>query len=57
MMNQDEFRLVMIRANPRLSNFNPLPRILAFDDFDEGANGWCELCGKHYGGLDTDQPI
>ena len=26
----------------RLSKYNPLPRILFFDDFDEGMNGWCE---------------
>lgn len=53
----DELRLALIRANPRLSRFNPLPRILAYDDFDEGANGWCELIGNHQdGNLDTVPP-
>lgn len=50
----DDLRRALIAANPRLSKFNPLPRILAFDDFDEGVNGWCELIGNHRDGdLDT----
>ncbi|MDP6506523.1 MAG: hypothetical protein QF886_23060 [Planctomycetota bacterium] len=36
----------------RLSRFKPLPVILSFDDFDEGVNGWSELCGNHNGDLD-----
>jgi len=28
-----------VSADPRLSRFNPLPRILFFDDFDEGVSG------------------
>ncbi|MAE67386.1 MAG: hypothetical protein CMJ18_24260 [Phycisphaeraceae bacterium] len=44
------------RADPRLSKFNPLPRILFFDDFDEGINGWCELCGNHDNDLDNVKP-
>lgn len=35
----------------RLDKYNPLPRILFFDDFDEGMNGWCELVGNHTGDL------
>ena len=27
----------------RLSKYNPLPRILTFDDFNDGAHGWVEL--------------
>ncbi len=42
-----------IPADPRLSRYNPLPRILFFDDFDEGINGWCELIGNHDGNLDN----
>jgi hypothetical protein len=49
----NDIRRAMIQSNPRLSKFNPLPRILAFDDFDEGANGWCQLCGNHDGNLDN----
>ena len=41
----------------RLSKYSPLPRILYFDDFDEGMNGWCELVGNHTGDLDQIRPI
>lgn len=56
MSGVDELRRALIATNPRLSKFNPLPRILAHDDFDEGARGWCELCGNHDGNLDTVRP-
>ena len=46
-----------IGADPRLSKFNPLPRILFHDDFDEGINGWCELLGNHNGNLDQVRTI
>lgn len=38
-------------ADVRLSKFNPLPRVLFHDDFDQGINGWCELVGNHAGDL------
>ncbi len=38
-------------SDPRLSKYNPLARILFYDDFDEGMNGWCELVGNHAGDL------
>ncbi len=41
----------------QLSKYNPLPRILSFDDFDEGAHGWCELVGNHNGDLNELQPV
>ncbi len=41
----------------RLGKYNPLSRILYFDDFDEGMNGWCELVGNHTGDLDQIRPI
>ena len=44
-------------SDVRLSKYNPLPRILCFDDFDEGINGWCELVGNHTGNLDQIRPI
>ncbi len=44
-------------ADVRLSKYNPLSRILFFDDFDEGMNGWCELVGNHVGNLDDIRPI
>ena len=44
-------------ADIRLSRFNPLPRILSFDDFDDGLHGWCELVGNHNGDLNEVQPV
>lgn len=44
-----------IRASDvRLSKFNPLPRILTLDDFNEGTNGWTELIGNFNGRGDLD---
>lgn len=45
-------RNAFLQADPHLSRFNPLPRILFYDDFDKGVNGWCELTGNHDGNLD-----
>ncbi|PZF82183.1 DUF6772 family protein [Jiangella anatolica] len=39
-----------------LARYNPLRRVLSYDDFDRGVNGWCELCGNHDGDLDTVRP-
>ncbi len=50
-------RSALIAANPQLSRFNPLPRILFHDSFDDGVNGWCELIGNHDGNLDTVRPV
>jgi hypothetical protein len=49
-----DLRRALIAADPRLSKFNPLPRILAFDEFNTGTHGWTELIGNHdgYGNLD-----
>jgi hypothetical protein len=38
-------------TDPRLSKFNPLARIIAFDDFNTGLNGWVELIGNYMGSL------
>lgn len=57
-MNSRELSHAFIRSNPALSRFNPLGRILFFDDFDSGINGWCELVGNFVmGDLDTVRPI
>ncbi len=40
----------------RLSRFNPLRRILFYDDFDDGINGWAELQANHSGNLDDLKP-
>ncbi len=46
----------MLRADPRLSRFNPLPRIIFFDDFDDGLQGWTGLIGNYEGSLDAMLP-
>ncbi len=53
----EAFRRAIIQADPRLSKFNPLPRILCHDDFDDGVNGWCELVSNHDGDLNTLRPV
>jgi hypothetical protein len=53
----DVLRRILIDANPALSRFNPLPRILFHNDFDNGAEGWCELAANHDNNLDTLRPI
>ena len=46
----------LYRANPRISRYDPLSRIIYFDDFDEGYNGWVGLIGNYEGSLDTMLP-
>lgn len=50
-MNTDHVptRQAIVAADPRLSRFNPLPRILTYDDFNTGTHGWTELIGNHNG--------
>jgi len=43
-------------SDPRLSRFSPLSRILFFDDFDDGFNGWGGHIGNYEGSLDTMLP-
>lgn len=40
----------------RLSRFDPLARILFYDDFDEGMHGWSELIGNYEHTLDSMLP-
>lgn len=40
-------------GDPRLSRFDPLSRVVYFDDFDRGMNGWTALVGNYEGSLDT----
>jgi hypothetical protein len=42
--------------NPGLSRFDPLPRILAFDDFDRGFCGWAQHQGNYEDSLDRVLP-
>jgi hypothetical protein len=43
-------------ADPKLSRFDPLPRIIAFDDFDRGFCGWTQLVGNYEHTLDSMLP-
>lgn len=43
-------------ADPALSRFDPLPRIIAFDDFDRGFCGWTQLVGNYEHTLDAMLP-
>ena len=43
----ESLRQSNLSTDIRLSRFNPLPRILCFDDFNSGTHGWTELIGNH----------
>lgn len=45
-----------IVGNPVLDRFDPLPRIIFLDDFDNGIGGWTALIGNYEGSLDTVLP-
>lgn len=42
--------------DPALSRFDPLPRIIALDDFDRGFCGWTQLVGNYEDSLDSMLP-
>ena len=44
------------RMTPELSRFDPLKRILAFDEFDRGFCGWAQHQGNYEGSLDSVLP-
>jgi hypothetical protein len=52
----EAMRLALLRADPALSRFDPLPRILSFDDFARGHCGWSQLVGNYEDDLDTMLP-
>lgn len=52
MSDQVGLRSGVLRADPVLSKFNPLSRILTVDDFSRGLNGWTELVGNFDGAGD-----
>lgn len=54
----EEVRWAMLRADPRLSKFQPLSTIVFHDEFDDGLNGWTELIGNYEDSLEnvTDYP-
>jgi hypothetical protein len=51
----DPYRAALY-ANPQLSKFDPLGRILLYDDFDNGTNGWTALIGNYEHSLDSVLP-
>lgn len=53
---QEAIRLAMLRANPDLSRFDPLPRIISLDDFSRGHCGWSQLVGNYEDDLDAMLP-
>jgi hypothetical protein len=52
----EAMRLGILRADPALSRFDPLPRIISFDDFSRGHCGWSQLIGNYEDDLDTMLP-
>ena len=54
-MNTDLLQALRL-ADPRLSRFDPLRRIIAFDDFDRGFCGWTQLVGNYEHTLDAMLP-
>lgn len=52
----EAMRRALLRADPALSRFDPLPRILSFDDFSRGHCGWSQLVGNYEDDLDTMLP-
>jgi hypothetical protein len=52
----DDLRRAIQMADPRLSRFDPLPRIICFDDFDRGFCGWTQLVGNYEHDLDSMLP-
>ncbi len=52
----EDFQRAMMRAEPRLSRFRPLSRILSYDDFSNGMAGWTALTGNYEDTLDNVLP-
>jgi hypothetical protein len=46
-----DMRRAILDADPKLSRYDPLPRIIFYDDFDNGLQGWTELIGNYEGSL------
>lgn len=52
----EALRLALLRADPKLSRFDPLPRIISHDEFATGHCGWTQLVGNYEDDLDTMLP-
>jgi hypothetical protein len=55
-MDENSLQRAVLNANPHLSRFDPLERILYFDDFDNGMCGWTQLIGNYEHSLDSILP-
>ena len=51
-----DLQRAQLYANPNLSRFDPLERILLYDDFDRGLQGWTSLIGNYEHTLDSILP-
>jgi len=51
-----ELRQSILSADPQLSRFEPLERILFYDDFNQGLQGWTALIGNYEDSLDAMLP-
>lgn len=49
-------RAALVHADPALSRFDPLPRIITFDRFSRGLCGWSQLVGNYEDDLDSMLP-
>lgn len=52
----ETLRSALLLSNPRLSRFDPLPRIISLDEFSRGHCGWSQLVGNYEDDLDTMLP-
>ena len=52
----DDMLTAMRLADPALSRFDPMRRIICFDDFDRGLCGWTQLVGNYEHTLDSMHP-
>jgi hypothetical protein len=55
-LSQPDLLQALRLADPKLSRFDPLPRIIALDDFDRGFCGWTQLVGNYEHTLDSMLP-
>ena len=51
-----DLRQAVLQSDPRLSRFDPLDRILFYDDFNQGMQGWTALIGNYEDSLDSMLP-
>ena len=49
----EALRSALVLANPALSRFSPLPRIVSLDQFSRGHCGWSQLVGNYEDDLDS----